>query len=412
MIAEILSTGDELRSGAVQDTNAGYIARKLEEQGISATRHQCVGDDAEGLVSVLAEIAGRADMAVVTGGLGPTRDDLTTAAAARAAGVELALDQEAEEIVKNYFKSRNRPMNPANRKQAFLPLGAVCLPNPVGTAAGFRLKIDGCRLWFLPGVPVEMKRMRHETVLGQVTQCMGRERSHYKTRTLSTFGLPESVADEMLAGFSGRFEGIRLGLRAHFPEIHVKHYGRGDAEKGLSNSMQAAVAWVSERLGDNLYSTEGESMASVLGKRLMHRKATLSVAESCTGGLISDWLTNVPGSSNFFRYAAVTYSNEAKIKMLRVSPATIRDNGAVHEKTVLEMAEGVKALCGSDYAVATSGVAGPDGGTPEKPVGTVCIGLATPRYSKSKRYYLQSADREMNKRIFAMKALDMLRRTF
>ena len=412
MIAEILSTGDELRSGAVQDTNAGYIARKLEEQGIFATRHQCVGDDAEGLVSVLAEIAGRADMAVVTGGLGPTRDDLTTAAAARAAGVELALDQEAEEIVKNYFKSRNRPMNPANRKQAFLPLGAVCLPNPVGTAAGFRLKIDGCRLWFLPGVPVEMKRMLHETVLGQVTQCMGRERSHYKTRTLSTFGLPESVADEMLAGFSGRFEGIRLGLRAHFPEIHVKLYGRGDAEKGLSNSMQAAVAWVSERLGDNLYSTEGESMASVLGKRLMHRKATLSVAESCTGGLISDWLTNVPGSSNFFRYAAVTYSNEAKIKMLRVSPATIRDNGAVHEKTVLEMAEGVKALCGSDYAVATSGVAGPDGGTPEKPVGTVCIGLATPRYSKSKRYYLQSADREMNKRIFAMKALDMLRRTF
>ncbi|MBC8463814.1 MAG: competence/damage-inducible protein A [Deltaproteobacteria bacterium] len=410
MIAEILSTGDELRSGAVQDTNSGYIARKLEERGIFTTRHQCVGDDSDMLISVLKEIGGRADIAIVSGGLGPTEDDLTAAAAARAAGVELALDQMAHESVMQFFKSRKRPMNPTNQKQALLPLGAECLSNPVGTAPGFKLKIDRCRFWFVPGVPLEMKRMLNETVLSQIAELPGRERSHYQTRTLATFGLPESATGEMLAGFEGRFAGIKLGLRAKFPEIHIKLYGQGKDEEDLSKRMQQATAWVLEKLGRNVFSTRGESIASVVGQQLITQNATVAVAESCTGGLISHWLTDVPGSSQYFRYTAITYSNEAKIKMLAVSPSTIRDNGAVHEKTALEMVEGVKNQSGADYAIATSGIAGPEGGTEDKPVGTVCIGLATPRYTKAKRYYLQFADRSMNKKIFAMTALDILRR--
>jgi len=252
--------------------------------------------------------------------------------------------------------------------------------------------------------------MLNESVLLQITELSGRERSHYQTRTLPTFGLPESAVGENLADFSDRFARIKMGLRAKFPEIHVKLYGQGKEEGDLAKRMQQATAWVLEKLGRNVFSTRGESMAAVVGRQLIRQNATVAVAESCTGGLISHWLTDVPGSSQYFRCAAITYSNEAKIKMLEVSPAVIRDNGAVHEKTALEMVEGVKKQSGADYAIATSGIAGPDGGTEDKPVGTVCIGLATPQYSKAKRYHLQFADRSMNKKIFAMTALDILRR--
>lgn len=410
MIAEIMATGEEIRSGEVIDSNSAYIAAKLEENGITAARHTCVGDDLGFLVAAIKEIGNRADIAVVTGGLGPTTDDLTAEAAARACGVELALNSSALQSVENFFKARRREINPASRKQAFLPAGAECLQNPSGTAPGFRLQIDRCLFYFLPGVPAEMRRMMSEIVLPQLIERMGEQRRFCRSRTLSTFGLTESQTAERLDGLEEAFPQISLGLQIRFPAIQVKLYARSSNARQLNDDLEAAARWVVDRIGAKVFSQQGEPMEKVVGHLLKTKQTTLALAESCTGGLIADLLTNVSGSSDYFVFSGVTYSNQAKIDVLKVSPETLGKHGAVHEQTAIEMAKGARRVSGADYGLATSGIAGPTGGTAEKPVGTVCIGLATPERTAGHRFHFWSGRRTMNKQMFAMAALDVLRR--
>jgi nicotinamide-nucleotide amidase len=410
MIAEILSTGDEIRSGAVADTNAAHIALKLGEAGIAVVRHMCVGDDRVMLRCAIEEISRRADLAVVTGGLGPTVDDITALAAADAAGVGLALDQGALKQIEAFFLSRNRGVSPSNRKQAFLPEGSQPIDNPVGTAPGFVIKIEQCTFFFLPGVPFEMERMLEESVLPQILALCGNHRSFCRVKNISTFGLPESVVNERLMGFDDAFPELTLGLRAIFPEIHVKIYGNGMEEGLLDKKIADAAKWVGDRMGERLLSAEGLGMAAVAGGLLRERKETLAVAESCTGGLVSHQLTNVPGSSDYFLFSAITYSNASKVKVLGVPKEILEKYGAVHEKTAEQMAIGVRRLAGSTYGISTTGVAGPDGGTEEKPVGTVCIGISGPNESRGMRYFLPFGQRLRNKEIFAALVLDVLRR--
>lgn len=227
--------------------------------------------------------------------------------------------------------------------------------------------------------------------------------------TVSTFGLTESDIGSRLDGFAAKFPGVRLDLHTRFPEVYVKLYASGKAEKELNNLIENASKWALQRIGKWVFSVDGSSMEAVVGSLLRKKKATLSVAESCTGGLVSHWLTNVPGSSDYFLFSGVTYSNEAKIKILGVSPATLRRYGAVHEETVKEMAEGAQHVIGATYSLSISGIAGPTGGTVDRPAGTVCIGLATPCAVKGYRFNFPFDKRSMNKRIFAMTALDLLR---
>lgn len=410
MIAEILSTGEEIRSGATIDSNSAFIAQRLEETGLNIVRHLCVGDDTEIIAATLTEIGNRADIAVVTGGLGPTEDDLTTKSAAKAAGVELKLDETALASIKDYFVSRNRPMNPSNRKQALLPEGADYLCNPVGTAPGFQLKIGRCLFYFLPGVPLEMRRMMTHAVVPAIEDLWSKDKEYVFSRTITTFGLTESMTGERLVGFSKQFPKIQLGFRVKFPEIHIKFYTRGKDSQDLLQYMEKAANWVSEKMGKKIISLEGDSMEKWVGGLLSRRNATLAVSESCTGGLLSHLITNVAGSSNYFLLSAVTYSNEAKINVLGVSPETLKQFGAVHEETAKEMAAGIRRIAGSSFAISTSGISGPDGGTEDKPVGTVCIGLATPHATTGRRFILNRGDRWRNKQIFAIMALDLLRR--
>lgn len=410
MKVEILITGNEIRSGAVIDRNSAHIAAKLEEAGFSVMRHTCVGDNIEDLVLVLQEIGNRSDAALVTGGLGPTPDDLTAQAAATSIGVDLVLDLTALRGVENYFKTRNRTMPDSNKKQAMLPRGAKIILNPVGTAPGFMLKIDRCLFFFLPGVPFEMQRMLSDTVLARLEKLRGDVCEYSMTRTISTFGLAESVTAERLTGISGMFPEINFGFRAKFPEIQIKLYGKGKNKEALHQYMDKAAAAVIEEIGDKVFSEDESSMEAVVGRLLLKENATIAVAESCTGGLISHLLTNVPGSSNYFLFSGVTYSNEAKQKVLGVSSEILEHYGAVHENTAKEMAAGVRRIAASDYGIATSGIAGPDGGTDEKPVGTVCIGVATRRSAQGFRFFFPFNSRGRNKKIFAMKALDILRR--
>ena len=411
MKAEILATGDEIRSGALVDSNSGFISESLEAIGIEVMRHTSVGDNLPILTATLREIGERADVAVVTGGLGPTTDDLSAEAAAKAAGVALVFNPAALENVESFFKTFNRPMTASNRKQALLPDGCDLIYNTVGTAPGFNLTIGKCQFFFLPGVPYEMKRMLYSDVIPKIIALQGSAAMHSQVRTITTFGLPEAVTGEKVAAVEATFPGIKLGLRASFPQIQVKLYGRDKDALLLEEKLGKAGKWVIQQLGEHVVSAKGETMEGVIGRLLLANEATIALAESCTGGLLANWLTNVAGSSGYFRFSGVTYSNQAKIDVLGVNPETIRQYGAVHEKTAREMAEGARRVAdGATYGLATSGVAGPDGGTADKPVGTVCIGFAGPDGSFGRRLYYPFGKRLMNKKIFSMAALDILRR--
>ncbi len=410
MKAEILATGDEIRSGALVDSNSAHISQKLEEIGISVIRHSCVGDDPIILTAILREIGGRTDICVVTGGLGPTSDDLTSESAAKAAEVELVLNKKALSSVENFFRTRKRLFTSSNKKQALLPYGSECIFNPVGSAPGFSLKIDKCLFFFLPGVPPEMRKMLSDKVLPHIKKLQGKTKTYCQNRMIPTFGLTEAAVNEKLDGFSDLFKELKLGLRANFPVIQVKLYGTGEDENDLNKLLDKASGWISIKFGQKILSVNGNSMERVVGDLLVKNKATIAVAESCTGGLISHLFTNVSGSSNFFLFSGVTYSNQSKIKVLGIFPSTLEINGAVHEETAKEMAKGVRRISGATYGLSTTGIAGPDGGTENKPVGTVCIGLSTPAIDYAHRFHFSFFNRLMNKKIFAMTALDLLRK--
>ncbi|MGD9175997.1 MAG: CinA family nicotinamide mononucleotide deamidase-related protein [Desulfobacterales bacterium] len=410
MNAEIVATGEEIRTGAIIDSNSAYIADRLEENGVAVTRHTCIGDDLGFLSTVFSEIGNRADVAIVTGGLGPTSDDLTAEAAAKAAGVKLVLDQSALHSVEAFFTARQRTMNAASRKQAYLPAGAQCIRNLVGTAPGFGLKIGGCHFFCLPGVPAEMRRMLADVVLPQIVKRMGNNRLFFLNQTLTTFGLTESRTSERLAEFNKAFPQISLGLQVQFPLIEVKLYARGAAKDHLTKNLAMAADWVSDKMGAMVISQQGDPIEKVVGQLLKEKQATAALAESCTGGLIADRLTSVSGSSEYFVFSGVTYSNQAKIDILKVAPETLKRRGAVHEETAIEMARGARDISAATYGLSTSGIAGPTGGTEAKPVGTVCIGLATPSGTTGHRFHFWFGSRSMHKQMFAAAALDVLRR--
>ena len=409
-IAEILATGDEIRSGALVDSNSAWIAERLEETGIRVTRHACVGDELPRLVAEFLEIGRRADLAVVTGGLGPTSDDLTAQAAAGAVGRPTRLFPEALAAIEAFFQRKNRSMPASNTKQAMLPEGAEIIENPVGTAPGFSLEIEGCLFFFLPGVPREMQIMCRESVLPAVRRFLGPQPGVMKTRTLSSFGLTESRAADALAGFEDRFPSIKLGFRALFPEIQVKLYLHGERMADIENLELEAVPWLKQRIGESLISETGETLPMVVGRLLSREGATVALAESCTGGLAAHWLTSHPGSSAYFLLAAVTYADTAKHRVLGVSEDTLATLGAVSEATALEMARGVRDLAAADYGLSITGVAGPGGGSPEKPVGCVCFGLAGPDISLATTRQFHFENRHQNQSMAAAYSLDLLRR--
>ncbi|MCF8110956.1 MAG: competence/damage-inducible protein A [Desulfobacteraceae bacterium] len=411
MIAEIISTGDEVLTGTVVDSNAAWIAGRLYETGVPVGRHLCVGDDLERLTEVLCETSERADIAIVTGGLGPTVDDITAKAAARAAGVELKQNPTARAYIEEFFKRFARQISDSDAKQAVLPETARPVLNTVGTAPGFNLRIGACSFYFLPGVPFEMRKMMEDHIIPSLSrESAAGGRYFYREKRISLFGLPEAHVNERLVDLTGRMDNVKLGMLAEFPVIHVKLSAYGRDADAMDAAVKAAAGQVKERVGEFMFSESGRSMEEVAGDLLTRRAATLAVAESCTGGLIGHRITNVAGSSQYFAGSIVTYANKAKINLLGVSPDTLERYGAVSEQTAREMAEGAARAAGTDYGLAVSGIAGPGGGTDEKPVGTVCIGFCGPGESFARCYSFGFRNRLANKRIFAEAALDMLRR--
>ena len=252
--------------------------------------------------------------------------------------------------------------------------------------------------------------MLNAGILPRIDMLRTGRRQFHQIKTLSAFGLPESVAGERLKGFETVFPDLKIGYQIRFPEVHIKFYGSSENEAGLQQRLEQAAQWARARTGDHVFAADGASMAAAVGDLLKHRQATLALAESCTGGLVSHWITEVPGSSDYFLFSGVTYANTAKTGILGVPADTIERYGAVHEETVKAMARGAQRISGATHAISTSGIAGPAGGSEEKPVGTVCIGLATPHATRAERFHYAFGRRSDNKLVFAMTALDVLRK--
>ncbi len=410
MIAHLLSTGDEVLLGDVTDTNASFLARQLKNAGIRVRKTTTVGDDIEEISQAMNQISGQAQICIATGGLGPTVDDLSAQACARAAGMGLEIDRQALDSMAVFYQRRGFEMTQGDTEQAMLPQGAKVLVNDHGTAPGFYIQIHDCLFFFLPGVPSEMKAMFKTKVL-PVLKEQFKMTDLVLIERLTIFGLGESKVGADLEGFEKQFHGLTLGFRARFPVVEVKIVGKG--EIGNKNEIQAtlkkAVQWAVDKLEGKVVSTKGLSVAEEVGRLLVEQNKTLAVAESCTGGLIANMMTDLSGSSDYFLFSGVTYSNDAKVNVLGVKQQTLIEVGAVHEKIAEQMAYGAKKKAGSDVAISTTGIAGPTGGSKEKPVGMVCIGMATENRSMAKTFVFPFEDRLMNKKVFAATALEMLR---
>ena len=402
---EVLAIGNELLDGRVADTNTLDIARAIAPLGLSLAHRTTVLDELDAIVAAAsAAIARGTQLCVVTGGLGPTRDDITREALATLAGVELVRDPAVVTALEQRFAERGYTLTDNQRRQADLPAGAARIDNPRGTAPGFSLTHAGCRFVALPGVPSELHGMLSDAVIAPLAATLGRDRGQQRL-TLWSFGLLEGEVDTRLAPIRERWPEVWVGYRAAFPEIHVTLQAPGSSAAAL----QEAAALAREALGENLFSESEEGLAATVIATLRRQGATLATAESCTGGLIGDRLTDVPGGSDVYRGGIIAYSNAAKSELLAVPEALLASHGAVSEPVVLAMATGVRGRLGASHGIAVSGIAGPGGGTPEKPVGTVWLAISGPAGERSRMLRLP-LDRRRNKLLSAHAGLELLRR--
>ena len=408
MKVEIVTIGDELTSGSVQDTNDTFMASQLYTVGIEVAKVTTVGDNIAEIVDTLKSAQQKVRFVIVTGGLGPTVDDITTQAAAEALKRKLSLNKQALKDMEEQFKKRGRTMSSHNVKQAYIPNGATIIANPIGTACGFSLAKANTLFFFLPGVPGEMKKMFVETVLPLIRKEQP-ETSIVRSHILKVFGKTESYCDQMLSDTIKKEKEITFAFLPHYPEILLKLTMRGQDRKYIEKKLKAVERTIKKILGDIIFGKDKETLEEVVGNLLRTRGSTLAVAESCTGGLIAHRLTNVPGSSDYLERALVVYSNKSKKELLKVSAAILNRSGAVSKETAERMAKGIKSSSKTTFGLAVTGIAGPTGGTTEKPVGTVFITLAHGRQVTTHRHSFYG-DREQIKFMTSQHALDMLRK--
>ncbi|MEM7624696.1 MAG: competence/damage-inducible protein A [Planctomycetota bacterium] len=377
MQAILLSIGDELALGQTVDTNTAWLAAQLAALGISTRLHETVSDDRRLIAASIGWASTKADLILISGGLGPTEDDLTRQALADALGVGLIEDAASMRTLETFFRSRGYAMAERNRVQAMCPEGAAMIPNPAGTAPGIRAKLNDAEVFVTPGVPREMKAMFEASVLPFLREHAGGAKTILTTK-INTFGLGESDVAEKLADLMQRNRNPTVGTTVSHGLCSVRVRAEFDDSGRARNELSDTASQVESRLGPIVFGRDDDTLQSTLIAMLTERGKTVATAESCTGGMIGAMLTDVPGSSAAYLGGWVTYTNELKSSQVGVPPELIERHGAVSESVVIAMAQGARERSGADYAVSVSGVAGPGGGTPEKPVGTVWLALSTP----------------------------------
>jgi nicotinamide-nucleotide amidase len=402
---KLVMTGDELTTGRVVDTNSTFIANRLSAIGVTVVAVLKVGDDREDLVWALGQARRLGDLIIGTGGLGPTADDLTTEVIGQFLGCNLKEDSDVAAAIKRRFASRNMPWTENNLKQALFPEGSTVIPNPVGTAPGFRLAIgQGKQLVWLSGVPGEMAAMVNETVLPWVTQQRS-EAAPTLSCTFKIYGLTESKLDDLLHSINLGTH-AKLSFRAHYPDLSLRLSVSGHEKPG--ETFIRLHDQILNLLGGYVYA-EGETpLEKVVGQLLLETHQTLALAESCTGGYLSHRITSISGSSTYFYGGAVTYANEAKMNFLGVQPQTLEKHGAVSRETALEMARGIREKTGASIGLSVTGIAGPGGGSAEKPVGTVWMSISQANFHDARNFQF-GGDRERVIQGTSQAALNWLR---
>jgi nicotinamide-nucleotide amidase len=402
---EIITIGNEVISGHIVDTNAAFLTDTVFSLGANITRVVSVGDDTEAIAEVLREAMTRADLILVTGGLGPTPDDRTAETAARALGKRLTLHKEYLDTLSAKFRKWNLKLTPSDEKVAYIPEGAVPLPNPVGMC-GFRLDEGNKSIFFFPGVPRELKGLIEESLHPFLREKMRGEKEVVRTSLLKVFGPTEAGVKETLQGIEGDIE---VAYLPSFPEIHLRVIVRGTNEKEVEARLIRREDEIAERLGVYLFGKGDDVMEGVVGRLLRERGATIAVAESCTGGLIAHRITEISGSSDYFLRGVVAYSNQAKEDLLGMPSAILEKYGSVSRETTEQMARRVRESSRATIGVATTGIAGPTGGTPETPVGRVFVALSAEDMIEEKEYDF-FGDRHQVKLMASEVALDRVRR--
>ncbi len=405
--AEIIAIGSELLAPDRTDTNSLWLTERLNRVGIDVKLKTIVGDDDARLEEVIKDAVKRSRVVITTGGLGPTEDDITRKVVARALNRRLSLDEKVLNEIRARFQSFGVTMPERNSRQAMVIDGAEVLPNPNGTAPGLYLQHDQCAVALLPGPPREMKPMFENHVQARLESLSGDIR--FARRVLRVAGMGESAVDEKIAPIYTQFENPQTTILFNSSEIEVHLRAHGRTEQDAEALLDNLSLKIEEALGNSVFSFRGETMEEVVGRRLAITGFTLSVAESCTGGLIAQRLTNVPGSSKYFLEGVVTYSNQSKTRLLGVDKQLIKEFGAVSQQVARDMARGVRHKAKTDFGLAITGIAGPDGGTEEKPVGLVYVALADDAHTEHKRFIIPG-DRELIRWRASQAALDMLRR--
>jgi nicotinamide-nucleotide amidase len=407
LTAEIIAVGSELLTPFRTDTNSLWLTDRLNSVGVEVKLKTIVGDDDARLEETIRDALKRSGIVVLTGGLGPTEDDITRKIAARALGRRLSLDERVLEEIRAKFMRWGRKMPEINARQAMVMEGAEVLPNPNGSAPGMYLEHDSRVVALLPGPPREMKPMFDEHVLPRIATRAGGVR--VARRVLRVAGLGESAVDERIAPVYTQYKNPQTTILFTNTDIEIHLTAQGKTEQEAELLLDGLSGQIEERLGDAVFAFRGETMEEVVGLRLAVGGFNLAVAESCTGGLIAHRLTEVPGSSTYFTEGLVTYSNEAKTRLLGVPEELIERHGAVSAEVAEAMAEGVKRRASTDFGLAVTGVAGPGGGTADKPVGLVYVSLSDDAHTEHRRLMLPG-DRHLIRWRASQAALDLLRR--
>ena len=409
MIAEIVAIGTELLMGQIVNTDAQYLSRRLQSLGISVYYHTTVGDNPQRMRDTIALALSRSDVVITTGGLGPTQDDLSKEMAAELLHLPMRFDEDSWRAIENYFARMGRVCPDNNRKQAMFAEGAVILPNGCGTAPGCMIEKDGKIVVQLPGPPHEMAEMFDRQVYDRLAERTG---GCIASRYIRIYGLGESQVAQMCAEWIEADGEVTVAPYCSLGECQLRVTARGESEQVALEKVLPVVQAITALLGGSVYAvlpTASGSMEEIAGQALTEKNLTVATAESCTGGLVAAKLVNYPGISAALHEAHVTYANEAKIKYCGVKKETLEQYGAVSEQTAREMAQGLRERSGADIAVSTTGIAGPSGGTKDKPVGLVYVGCADAHGVRVEKLTL-TGSRERIRNLAALRALDMIRR--
>jgi nicotinamide-nucleotide amidase len=404
--ASIVSTGSEILLGRILDTNAAYLSEKLFSTGIPVVSFHTVGDDIEQIIRALETASGEADVVLITGGLGPTDDDLTRQALAKFLGIELKMEEGILRKIIRFFIERNLRMPEKNKVQAYIPVGARSLANHIGTAPGIMTEKEGKLFAAMPGVPTEMKRMFEESVLPELEKFGDRQAIVLKK--LRCFGMGESAIAEMLGSMMqrGRNPLVNCTVEAGVITLHI--IATAESKEQAQQLADKDEKKLRKKLGELVYGEGEQSLAEVVGEKLAGRGETVAVAESCTGGELAKLITDIPGASRYFRQGWVTYSNESKVNELGVPAELIERYGAVSYEAAEAMAKQARKISGTDYAIAITGISGPTGATEQKPLGLVYISVDSGKGCETRRFVFPN-NRELMRIRSAQAALNMLR---